>query len=526
MTTATKISDIELALFQAIRLFEHMDASTYQERPIDAPEIIYWALTKLQPELCARLYASRQDNEVIQLLMYYRSLRNRSDELFMSRGADYCPMGYPSLNLYEIAGTLETGAWTCHDKLAYRTLTTVILPNFQKIAEEVESKHRRWDIDSHSACVHRLPSKPMPFEHSLERKDSLVPEGLSALVTQALAQAEQCLIACDDGSGRQFWRHNYASVAFDWIAIEQPKLAQLILTSNSSIELNSAYKALVEHMRTVECLWERLSQPIRTLLLQNPEQESINVLLTVLKENTRFSVADQEVFARHVWLMVKRRAAPPETPTSRLKFTERSSPMLDEIWRDSRNTSACFVVDTEKLPPDLSAKISEKFSLVVKLGQAWMQQRDMLEEQNYVFQAWFGDGEEERCVLAISKAFSCRYAEIWPHMQRFRRQIPVIYLFEHKRGLVSYDFAHFTELPEIARHGRDVHEYLRLPDDGEAPVPVVASELVDMSSQGRPTPFTIAVWEDIVERLREDPDADWDTENKEKKAFWTWKNGL
>lgn len=283
--------------------------------------------------------------------------------------------------------------------------------------------------------------------------DAIVP----ATVTSALVHARRQLLASDDGSAWDLWQHVYTSVLGGWLEDDLPELAADLLSSGRVVEYYGEATRYLGSMREVERIWNALSPHVRSLLrCQTNVEFAVSIIESVVRAD---GTPEDEIsaWASRVWEMVKRRGLRHRRHQTqhynRALVSHGTSALIERIRSDTHARKTCFVIGRQNLPAPLRSMTKERQCLAIRLPEERLQVVDDLVSSDGVtcfFSEYRGAEDVVRLELQVNPAFWCKYDQLWDLLFRFRRAIPVLYVFDTQCILVIYPFSHFSNLKEIA----------------------------------------------------------------------------
>jgi hypothetical protein len=179
--------------------------------------------------------------------------------------------------------------------------------------------------------------------------------------------------------------------------------------------------------------------------------------------------------------------------------TDESSAVVERLRDDEeRPKNTCVLIDTSSLPGALRGRTTERQCLAVRLQH---QRHEAIEggptASGLQFCAvqptpqTFGMQE----VILLNNNLVIGYHRLFETLFRFRRQVPVLYIFESVCILVVSPFNHFSKLPQLSgRREQWLAEYeaedyaledmgRQLPD-GTRLVPIVIETVTDWTADG------------------------------------------
>ncbi|NIE63221.1 hypothetical protein [Burkholderia sp. Ax-1719] len=411
------------------------------------PETLIWAVGQRHPQLNEQLQTVGLVDELRALLAQYGSLRDVAERLRKENFFATCEAygHYDDDNGYltpsDIVFAIDSGEWNCPSATAFGLIQRAAHAVAAQFSDDAPMLERYIDTSW----------KPSLDANSIALKlIATCQPGSGALPEEALVHMYRQLVACDDGLHTGFWFTVYLSVVGDWLEQDFPDLAAQIVKDGLSTAYYYALNAYRDIMSSVEVQWEKISYPVRSLLLQSKDESDIlRVLEKFIKASSK-STHDEAALAVLLWEMIKRRSCAVE-PTAVYTFNA-SSDCIEAIRLTDSNDTTCFVVDSEALPPELRSKTDERQVLVVPVSAYWLENREELTQTDGLSCYYRKYDSEERSIrsLAINRAFCCNHDSLWPLMFAWRRQFPVIYTFKKQCVLVNHRFNHFIDLRSIA----------------------------------------------------------------------------
>lgn len=453
---APQLTKIELALTAAVRLIADMDKSARPQRPIVVPELVIWALEKLEPSLILPLVGSGQLEDLLNILSHYAALvpiaESRRFDAYLKGCAeacvDYNDDGY--LTPADMKSTLQSGKWKCSERAAYNTIARVLR---YVVAREGDAPRPSYpdlnpDMPPAQYTHHRSATRAILASVADELDSDLQPT-----LATAVAHARRELVACDDGSDPGFWGKVYTFAVGDWLESDMPDVATNLLAKGLATEYFQSVRAYVRQMQSAEHLWNGLGHHVRELLrLETDEAQVLQLIATVVNAGG-LHIAEDEVgaWSKRVWHMVQRRDSRVEEGFDSLVLSGEINALVDSVRGCTDGYDTCYLVDTTTLPSSFHDLTNERHALVTRLPEPWLSVIGELKEQpGFECFFWERGSNAGRLALSISRAFWFDYSKMWPRMTRFRRSIPVLYVFQECCVFVRYRFRHFSDLRAIA----------------------------------------------------------------------------
>ncbi|MEX3945564.1 hypothetical protein AB4Y44_39770 [Paraburkholderia sp. BR10937] len=519
---APQLNRVELALAEAIRLIARMDESARAGTPIIVAELVVWALTKSVPSVMGPLVESGQLESLTRLLRDYAALRPIAESHRFSSylrgcaeaGVDYDDDGY--LTPEDMRRALKSHAWGYSDPEARtaigRALHFVLVDS--KDAEASGRPHPGANCTA-PENTHRIH---VECSSDARAADELDPVLQPALAT-AVAHTRRELLACDNSGAPDFWGKIYTSVLGDWLETDVPEVAAEVLANGLTSEYFKSVWHYVKQMCWVERLWAGLGHHIRDLLLRETDEVLALQLIGAVVSAGELQIDEHRVgaWSRRVWQMLQRRDSCAKESADGLIVSAESNTFLESVRSSTNGYDTCYLVDAKTLPARFCGLTDERQVLVVRLPEDWLLALGEIESQPGLSCFWWERGKDCRLALSINRAFWCDYDELWSKLFKFRRSIPVLYVFETCCIFARYRFQHFSDLRAVAdvphkrrltldisgenweHYSSSVYWTAALPD-GRRLKPSILGNLVDMTSGTAGGKLREA-------RLRENPDA-------------------
>ncbi|MDR6376083.1 hypothetical protein [Paraburkholderia caledonica] len=489
---------VERALYYAVRFMARMDECAGAGNATDVPEVIAWAIEQVRPELLTPLRDSGSYEQFLELLGHLRPLRAAAERF---RGYSFGDLAVPGedeghLTLGYLCHQLGRRQWRRYNAPGKRSIERVIRAATLRDAAQ---KYRPFphrdlgDEDSRSGPP-RVP--PSADAHSLALPDPLDAE-LPMGTDSAFQHAKTQLLACDDGAPR-FWENVYTCAAGDWLTHDMPESAARILGDGLLETYSATLRGFESQMYGVERYWTLLSYPVRLLLLRSGDEALVvRIIRSLIEGSDRPPEKNLDAWAVRVWEMTKRRAVRPSNSLAEPIVSYETNALIQTLRADDMKETRCFVVDASSLPPLFSSIVSERFALVVCAQESWLDAGDELKLQMdlmlEVYEA--ARAEDNRLLLRVSKALYVEKCSLWPHLSRFRRVIPVVYVFHDQIALVGYDFGHFPDLHYLSSLPRRWVQWIKAEEFAkEQPRTTLATMVRDLTS----TPSLTALGQAII----------------------------
>jgi hypothetical protein len=442
---------VERALAYAFQLIEKMERSAPGSQFIFVAEVVIWAIDRLNPSLVTALRDAGQFDNFCRCLTLYGALRPSAETIRYQAYIDACAedsMAWPDdghVTAQDMLCALEHSS-TCLEKTPQRAL-------FERAIQAVSRRPQR--TLSRESVRERLPA----IVHSYAIENELITHmpdydvaQTPSYMVKAMLHARDELISFDDGVHSEFWEKTYPGIVGDWLEMDIPEVAASILSAGEVSDYFADVWGFLTEMRAVERIWAGVSYPVRALLLRCPnEHEAIEIVRKIVRAG---DTDDADVSRRSslVWSMIRRREANEICRTTKVAQCIKTNEYIDHIRATPAAAETCFVIDTDALPVEAAALIAEKTTLVVRLPESWLDNRDMLGQDSDLrpFFSEHGKPSIVRCELAMGPAFWCQHKQLWPVLFAFRRSIPVVYVFEDSLVVCQYAFSHFCDLRYIA----------------------------------------------------------------------------
>ncbi|MEX3992678.1 hypothetical protein AB4Y35_18120 [Paraburkholderia sp. EG286A] len=519
---APQLSEVDLALAEAIRLIARMDESARAGKPIIVVELIVWALTKSVPSVIEPLLESGRVESLAGLLRDYAALRPIAESNRFSNylkgcaeaGVDYDDDGY--LTPEDMRRALKSRAWGCGDPEARAAIGRAL--HFVL----ADSKDAETSGPPHSGANRTAPENThrnhVECSSDARAADELDPVLQPALAT-AVAHTRRELLACDNGGVPDFWDKIYTSVLGDWLETDVPEVAAELLANGLTSEYFKSVWHYVKQMCWVERLWAGLGHHIRDLLLREIDEVFALQLIGAVVRAGELHIDEPraDAWSRRVWQMLQRRDSRTKESADSLIVSAESNTFLESVRSSTNGYDTGYLVDAKTLPSRFRGLTDERQVLVVRLPEDWLSALGEIESQPHLYCFYWESGEDCRLALSINRAFWCDYDKLWLKLFKFRRFIPVLYVFGTCCIFARYRFQHFSDLRAVADVPNKRRETLDISGenwehypgsaywttalpDGSHLKPTILCNLVDKTS-GTPRRELREVY------LRENPDA-------------------
>jgi hypothetical protein len=476
---------MERAFYYAVRLLARMDECAGAGNAIDVPELVVWAVQHLKPRLIEALKADEVEI-LLEILRSFQSLRSAAEKSrarWIAKEAWDAPgEDEGNLTLHDLSLEIDEPSWASKNSASRNSVKRVVRAVADRYANDGYRRSPYWDSED-SDGWNRQNSKWR--RHRPVSIDLFGPSKISRPSLEAAVEyAQRQMLACDDGYDRDFWFNIRTFVLPDWLAEDFPDTSSFLKAENLSPDFTAAIASFVGKMRSAEYCWNRLSRPIRAQLLEScTDQEGTGLLIKLLGQN--FGVDDSSA-ANRLWDMIKRRAFAPHYQFSRPIFFDGNDAFFNALRNTESSADSCFVVDTSKLPVVIGALVKERCTVVVRMSEKWRNTPQNLEDNGHIQRAFFQESKADmRLMLQLSNALWCDDETLWPHLLRFRRTIPVVYLFEDSAALVCIRFNHFTSLQSIGEVSmQHLQSYGPASFKGKM-MPEMKTHVVDLTSSKR-----------------------------------------
>ncbi|MGA9914396.1 MAG: hypothetical protein WBR17_17890 [Paraburkholderia sp.] len=499
---SSEFNAVERAVYYAVRLLAKMDESCAPGTPIVAPDAIVWAVERLKPSLVRPLREAWQTEELVGLLRHYGSLRQIAEKLRIEEYLSYCEEcgvsadGGGYLTIEDVLYAIAKGIWKCDDMATSDSISLVLHTLHDRLKDDTTDRHPEQTLYAPSRF-----DVPRLGDSEFGASDGLDPEMLPTLST-ALLHTRQQLLALDIGYDPDLWCNIYTSVIGDWLEEDYPDVAAEIVTTGVVSTYFENIQMYVNQMQEVERLWISLGHPIRTLLRSvDDEAEALQVIEQFVREDGTDD-ADAAAWARRVWDMVKRRdAAARSHPVSSVTRCDDWNFEIEKIRMALRTGSTCFVINADALPQGIRSLTDEKYVLAVRLPERWLEAEDVLGAPAELDRFYWTNKrtEDADLTMSINRSFWCSDAYLWPQLFRFRRSVPVLYVFNETCMFARYQFSHFSDLCAVSSKPRkhlpsfeisdgaqqdrySAERYMTVLPDGSQTEPAILTNLDDRST--------------------------------------------
>jgi hypothetical protein len=499
---------LEQALVYAVRLLAEMDCHSRGGGALLVPEVFIWTVEQFNPELITTLREAELLAAFERRLEQYHELRLIAEPLRLDAHyeaeCEICrelqDLGY--LELHDMERALSEGDWHPDDVTARGCFRRVIRAaqkssDVRKVIDRQLAGFREADniaYRRHESAANR------DADGQADGLDAIVP---AAPLASALVHVRRQLLASDDGTPRDLWQQVYTSVLGGWLEDDLPELAAGVLGAGQVVEFYEEAARYLGSMREVERIWNSLSPHVRSLLrCQTTVESAVSIIESVVRAD---GTPEDEISARtsRIWEMVKRRGLRHRRHRTqhynKALVSHGTSAVIERIRSDAHTRKTCFVVGRQDVPAPLRSMTNERQCLAIRLPEQRLQVVDDLVSSDGVTCFFSENREAEHVVrleLQVNPAFWCKYDQLWSFLFRFRRTIPVLYVFDTQCILVIYPFSHFSNLKEIAnvrhknRYSVSIREgpwifgaenYTSKLPDGTQLKPVMVQQVVDIS---------------------------------------------
>ncbi|MGF6837893.1 hypothetical protein QF001_001760 [Paraburkholderia youngii] len=209
---------LERALSYAFRLIEKMEQSAAPGQLILVPTVIVWAMDQLNPALLVSLRETDSFDDFFCCLELFGALRPEAEQRRFETYLDGCAevgLAYP-----------DDGWLTAEDMLDAVADSSRPVPStparaiFERVLRQVIQRRPQRTVSS-NGVGDRLSAVVHSYRIESDLDDSLQPLEAKPFVSYlktALQHARKELVACDDGTDREFWRARpiYAWLETGW----------------------------------------------------------------------------------------------------------------------------------------------------------------------------------------------------------------------------------------------------------------------------------------------------------------------
>ncbi|MGF6507845.1 hypothetical protein [Paraburkholderia sp. 32] len=445
------LNELELMLAAAIRFLAEGIASARHHAFVCTPEVTLWALEKMEPR---RMNALRDKGDIaalMRLLQHCFALFSAAETwLARTLSEDGYQAGFETydrcISIDDLLYVVESDdEWSYVDNFIRDTFTLVL----RSLVQEVQTS----SITTCLPAADTVPAKEVSVgtARSLSSVETVVAmaPGPNDALASALAHARCELLASDDGYECDFWSKVYISILGTWLEEDVPSVADELLARGQSV---AYFEGVAEHlsmMKIVEDVWNGLGLPVRELLLREASfSRALEIIVATVKVHRReISEEDAEQIAEHVWRMVQRRAVYRDDATAKVFHSDASNDLIQDVRANLASHLTCHVVDRAMLPMCYREQIDETKALVVRLSELWLDVVGVLGKPSGI-KRFFLHAGSDKCttVLCLNLSFWVESESLWTQLFRFRRSIPVLYVFESRCTLVRYRFKHFSDL--------------------------------------------------------------------------------
>jgi len=510
----TRVKTIEESLIYVVRLLAKMDSMAGLGGVLLIPDVLVWTLEQTKPSLIHKLDELDLLDTFRRRLAQYQQLRVLAEPLrfesHLRAEADMCTdlqdFGY--LELDDMQYALRCGDWHPDDPLARlcfeRVLRTACaMPRM----EEEESRGMGNPVRFRAACA-------LKAKENLRGLTEDTSANLNAPVTKAMEIALQHirreLVANDNGREVRHWAHVYTSILGAWLHQDMPDEVIRVIAGGHVKAFFNELAQFRYQMEQAERLSNAMGKTVRALVLRADERTAALVISAFVRaDNTDEN--DVPAWTSLLRNMVRRRgnreASGEREYISEVRETNETSAVVERIRSDPRAKTAGYLISRADLPTSLRGSVHEQLCLAVQLSEERVHISETLSEAPGL-QCFYSQMDRLNAPyetqLSVSRAFWCKYEAMWPVLFRFRRAIPVLFVFEGRCVLVKYPFEHFSDLRGIA-DGRtyrwtvnisegpwtDWHAYRSVDTlpDGVQLKPAMLDQIVDLSETVHANPL-------------------------------------
>ncbi|MGF6757353.1 hypothetical protein [Paraburkholderia sp. GAS42] len=460
---------LETAFATAVELIAEMDKSLFSSDGMVfvVPDVILWMMSKTSPDVMAKVECYGLRRELVSLLTDYAALRRGAQQTLFVPGThcngdtDEQALLRTRITFDDLLYALENEAGsrisaTFHH--AFNAILPVVEETLQGIDEILWGDEEPVSLRKEGTHSDEDTTRAPLFDHYeeyrivVERGDA---GGYCAdTLNSAILWFEETLAAMDDGRHPGFWSTVYTSILGEMLQTDSPDFAECVQRDGLIPAFYEAAASYVSTMRNVERQWSRLSEPLRALLSAHTadDDEAVDIIASMLDPGGHDGTA-RDLKARYVYEMFCRRLNPERTTTTcELVLSATTNAVIDRIKRDVTSWQTCYLVDAPALPEPLATRITERQCIVVRLPEDRLRLLSELTRDTGLSHiiSRMSDGSQSRVSLTVNHAFWAPKPQLWPLMFRFRKAIPVLYIFESCCALVQYRFNHFVDLRRIA----------------------------------------------------------------------------
>ncbi|MFL9908923.1 hypothetical protein [Paraburkholderia sp. RL17-337-BIB-A] len=459
----TRVMTIEASLIYSVRLLADMDSAAGFGGVRLIPEVFIWTLEQINPSLIQQLRGLDLLDRFRLRLAQYQELRALAGPLrfenHLRAEAEICTdlqdVGY--LGLHDIQYALDYGDWRPADRSArlcfkrvLRASSATPYPQYEMVGDLGEPLPFGTK-GSFPACEQ--------FATVMEDTSATLYAQMAEPVETALKHIRRELVANDDGRKNRHWAHVYTSVLGAWLQEDLPELAAEVLAAGQAEAFFTELARFRHSVEQVEHIWNAMGKTVRALVLRADEPTASLVIAEFVRAD---DTAEDELPAWTSLLrnMLKRRGSA-EASAERNRMTEivatrQTSDAAEQIRHAPNALHTCYLISCADLPESLRGTVSERQCLAVRLPEERLQIAQTLGQApglECFFSEETGPGKVCKTQLSVSRVFWCEYNALWPALFRFRRAIPVLFIFDQQCILVQYPFEHFSDLRQIT----DVH---------------------------------------------------------------------
>jgi hypothetical protein len=455
----TRVKLIEESLVYVVRLLAQMDSTAGFGGVVLIPDVFTWMLEQTNPAFIHKLSTLDLLDTFKRRLAQYQELRAIAEPLrfdnHLRAERDMCTelqdFGY--LALSDIQYALDYGDWRPDDRSArlcfvrvLRTARVMPFPEDEMVTD--------LGIPQRFCATRTLPD----MEHlgpPVEDVSASLDPRLPGTLEPALEHIRRELVVSDDGRAARHWAHIYTSILGGWLQEDLPEQVATVLAGGHVEAFFDELAQFRHQMEQVERIWNAMGETVRALVLRADEPTAS----LVIAEFVRADDTDEDEVSAWTSLlrnMVKRRGAAESSDehekTSDIVETHETSAVLEKIRSASSTQTTAYLISRVDLPESHRKTVHEQQCLAVRLPEERLEITASL-SQAVGLECFYSErtGPNKVCEthLSIGRAFWCKYEALWPILFRFRRAIPVLFVFERQCILVQYPFEHFSDLRKI-----------------------------------------------------------------------------
>ncbi|MDR5770113.1 MULTISPECIES: hypothetical protein [unclassified Caballeronia] len=319
----------------------------------------------------------------------------------------------------------------------------------------------------------------------------------AALVEHAAAFCFDALASTWECESGYFWSSVDCNDLFGWLQADQPAIAAAILRSNLKEVLERRIMSLVNLMRPAESL-ARYMKPgsVAKILVHEEEEHQLSAVLAYLDvdhnwvfddrfqsdfegwyeeegedeqtpvyyvddellETSGYGAWAKETAAREVLKVLRGKATLRQTRQERLSqfpMTSATSDAVQQIRAMNSSKSMLFVINSRSLPKDFQGGTSERICFAVTVSDlllGGLQLSTELAGDAEIFTRVFQSPGTGITVPMFRLATDILWVDAqrtFEHLQKMRREVPILFIGTDKCCLVKYRFNHFDKLTQL-----------------------------------------------------------------------------